>query len=101
MLAASFVWVWPSPEQFFWLVMIGVLGTAGNATMTRAFKIGEMIAVAPVWYVRLIWAAILGYLLFAEVPATATWTGAAMIIGAGIYLSRLEVRRARAVRDKI
>ncbi|MDP6429795.1 MAG: DMT family transporter [Rhodospirillales bacterium] len=101
LLAASFVWVWPSPEQFFWLVMIGVLGTAGNATMTRAFKIGEMVAVAPVWYVRLIWAAILGYLLFAEVPATATWIGAAMIVGAGIYLSRLEVRRARAERGKI
>ena len=95
-LAAAFFWTWPTAEQYFWLVMIGVFGTAGNATMTRAYKIGEMNAVAPIWYVRLIFAAILGFFLFAEVPGTAVWAGAALIIGAGIYLSRFEMRRAAA-----
>ena len=100
LLAALFFWTWPTPEQWFWLAMIGILGTAGNATMTRAYKIGEMNAVAPVWYVRLIFAAILGFILFAEVPGVAIWIGATLIIGAGIYLSRLEVRRAAASADK-
>jgi len=100
LLAALFFWTWPTPEQWFWLAMIGILGTAGNATMTRAYKIGEMNAVAPVWYVRLIFAAILGFILFAEVPGAAVWIGAALIIAAGIYLSRLEARRAATSVEK-
>jgi drug/metabolite transporter (DMT)-like permease len=97
LFAASYFWTWPTPEQWFWLVMLGVLGTAGNATMTRAYKIGEMNAVAPMWYVRLIWVAIIGFVLFGEVPGTAVWIGAALIIGSGIYLARLEMRRASAM----
>jgi drug/metabolite transporter (DMT)-like permease len=100
LVAATLFWTWPTPEQWFWLVMLGVLGTAGNATMTRAYKIGELAAVAPMWYVRLIWVAIIGFVLFGEVPGTAVWIGAALIIGSGIYLSRLEMRRAAADREK-
>jgi len=44
--------------------------------------------------------AIIGFFLFGEVPGAAVWTGAALIIGAGIYLSRLEMKRSKTERPK-
>jgi drug/metabolite transporter (DMT)-like permease len=96
LIFASFFWEWPTMEQLFWLFMVGALGTLGNASMTRAFKIGEMTVLAPVMYIRLIWAALLGFIFFSELPSAWTWSGAAMIASAGIYLSRLEHRRAKS-----
>jgi len=96
LILAAFVWVWPTWDQWFFLFLIGALGTMGNATMTNAFKVGEMTALAPVMYVRLVWAALLGFVLFSEIPDMFTGLGAAMIVVAGVYLSRLESRRAKA-----
>jgi drug/metabolite transporter (DMT)-like permease len=95
---ALFVWTWPTADQLFWLFMIGLFGAAGNATATLGFKIGEMTAVAPMMYVRLIWAALFGLLIFGETPDVFTLIGSVMIVAAGIYLSQGERHRAR---DKI
>ena len=95
---ALFVWTWPTPTQLFWLFTIGLLGTAGSAMAGQAYKIGEMTVIAPVLYVRLIWAGLFGFLLFDEIPGALVWTGASMIVLAGLYMSRSEMRRARANR---
>lgn len=95
LLAALFFWVWPSPEQLLWLFVIGVTGTLGNWSMTMAYKIGEMTAIAPVAYTQLVWAALIGFVAFGEIPDVWTWTGAAMIAAAGIILSRMEAKRAK------
>ena len=72
---------------------MGGLGTAGNATLTRAFKMGDVTILAPLIYVRLVWGALFGFVLFAEIPGPWTAAGAALIIGAGVYMSRLEPNR--------
>jgi drug/metabolite transporter (DMT)-like permease len=94
-VASLFFWVWPTPEQFFWLVIVGAIGTLGNWTMTMAYKIGEMTACAPVAYTQLVWAAFIGFAVFGEIPDLWTWIGAAMIAASGIALSRMEARRAK------
>ena len=95
LLAALFFWVWPSAEQLLWLALIGVTGTLGNWFMTMAYKIGEMTVIAPIAYTQLVWAALIGFIAFGEIPDVWTWAGAAMIAAAGIILSRMEVKRAK------
>jgi len=92
-IAASFVWTWPSLLELIALAAMGGLGTAGNATLTRALKMGDVTILAPLIYVRLVWGALFGFVLFAEIPGPWTAVGAALIIGAGIYMSRLEPNR--------
>jgi drug/metabolite transporter (DMT)-like permease len=43
-------------------------------------------------YVRLLFAAVIGYFAFAEAPGLHTWVGAALIVGAGIYIARREAQ---------
>jgi hypothetical protein len=50
------------------LVLVGVLGAIGQFFQVRAFAIGELTAVAPMDYARLIFAGILGFVVFAEIP---------------------------------
>ena len=52
-------------------------------------------AVEPISFFRLIWAAIFGFIFFAEIPSIWMWIGAATIIGAVTYLARIEVKSAR------
>jgi drug/metabolite transporter (DMT)-like permease len=93
---ALFFWTWPSWEQLGLLFVMGVAGTLGNWFMTQAYKIGEMTALAPAAYSQLVWAAIIGFIVYREIPDASVWIGAAMIIAAGVLLSRLEARRANA-----
>jgi drug/metabolite transporter (DMT)-like permease len=88
--AAVFFWTWPSPMELFWLFVIGATGTLGNWAMTQAYKIGEMTVTAPVAYSQIVWTAALAWAVFDQYPTQWTWIGAAMIVAAGILLSRME-----------
>ncbi len=92
---AVFFWTWPTPMQLFWLFAIGATGTLGNWAMTQAYKIGEMTVTAPVAYSQIIWTAALAWVVFDQYPTHWTWIGAAMIVTAGIFLSRMEARPAK------
>lgn len=87
---ALFVWQWPTPEQWGWLVFIGLAGSAGQFAMAEAFKYAETFVVTPIDFVRLIWAALFGFLLFGEVPEIATWMGGAMILGSTAFIAYRE-----------
>jgi drug/metabolite transporter (DMT)-like permease len=97
LIPASFVWQWPSMEQYFWLFMTGVLSSVAGLMFAKAYQVGEVTAVAPMSFSRLIFAAIVGFVFFSEIPEIWVWAGGAVIIAAGIYLGRIEARLARAV----
>lgn len=77
-------------------IMLGALvfGTAGYWAITAASRTGEVSVVAPFRYVRLIFAIIIGALVFAERPDMLTLIGAGLIIGSGLYAFARE-KRAR------
>lgn len=75
------------------LALVGVAGTLGQFLMVGAFQVAEASALAPVDYVRLIFAVGAGYVLFDEVPDIWTWLGAGVILSAVAYATH----RARAV----
>ena len=88
------IWVWEHPVGIEWVLLaaIGVVTTGGMVCFVRAFAVGEANAVGPSEYVRLIYAALFGYFLFAEIPSVWTGAGAAVIVGATYYIARSESR---------
>ena len=97
---ALFVWSMPSPEQWFWLIVIGVLGTFGQVAVTQSLKETETNVVMPFDFLKLIWATILGYLIFAEVPHVFVWIGGAMIFASTSYIAYRENQVARKTGER-
>ena len=89
------VWVDPTWEQLGWLVLMGLFGTIGQRTMSRGFAAADASIMLPVDFVRLIFAAIFGLVLFGEVPSVYTGIGGALIFGATVYIARREALKAR------
>ena len=90
-------------EQFLILLGIGVSGTFGQSLITLALRYGPVSSVVVMDYSNLIWATLLGWLVFATVPPLSTWLGAPLIIGAGITIAWRErvlgMRRRAAARQ--
>ena len=85
-----YYWQTPSLGQFAWLVIIGVLAFFGQICLSRAIALAEVTLVAPVDFLRLPFAAIFGFVLFAEVPDTWTLAGGTIIAVASAYIVRRE-----------
>lgn len=86
------LWVWPTAEQWFWLVLLSLFGTAGQWLITKAYQVGEASALAPLDFSRLVLAGFTGFVFFAEVPTPTTLIGAAIVIGATLYTMRRNAR---------
>jgi drug/metabolite transporter (DMT)-like permease len=86
------VWQWPDATQFFLLLLVGGLASGGHFFMTNAVRIGDMATVMSVDFFRLIWAALLGYLVFADVLDAGTILGAAIIFASAWYIVMRETR---------
>ena len=71
------------------------LSTVGYYAVTASMRVGEVSAVAPFRYTRLVFAAVLGFLIFDEVLDAMSLLGAVLIIGSGIYAMIREGRAAR------
>jgi len=87
------VWSWP-PTNDWWPFMVGMglSGTLGHLCWVRAIALSEISLVVTYDYVRLLFAAIIGYFAFAELPMLHTWIGSAIIVGSGIYIARREAQ---------
>jgi len=87
------VWSWP-PSVSWWPFMIGMglAGTLGHLCWVRALGMAEVSLVVSYDYVRLLFAALIGYWAFSEAPGLHTWIGAALIVGSGIYIARREAQ---------
>jgi drug/metabolite transporter (DMT)-like permease len=76
------------------LIGIGVIGNLGQIALTTALKLGPVSIVVPMDYSSLLWATLYGWLLFGSFPGLATWVGAPIIIGSGLYIVwREHIRR--------
>jgi drug/metabolite transporter (DMT)-like permease len=98
LVPALFVWQWPGLRLLLMLAAMGALGTAAHVVQTYSYRDGEITLVEPTGYLRLVWAAAVGFILFAEVPEIWTWAGTAVIIFGATLLLREEIRIARAGR---
>ncbi len=100
-LPAWLWWVSPTPEQWVWLAVLSLFGTAGQWLITRAYQVGEAAALAPLDFSRLILASLTGFVFFAEIPALTTWIGAAIVISATLYTIRKNARAKPATPEPL
>ena len=90
LVPAIFFWTWPTMENWLWLILLGTGGSLAHVLQAHAYKVGEITAVEPVSYIRLLWAALFGFILFNELPSTWTWIGTAIIVSGAILLTHSE-----------
>lgn len=96
---AMYVWRPPTIEEFGWLFLTAAFATAGHYTLTRALQAAPVTVTQPVTFLQLVWAVILGMVVFGEAIDPYVIVGAAIIIAATTYIAHREViaaRRARA-----
>jgi drug/metabolite transporter (DMT)-like permease len=78
------------------MLIQGAASAAGQFAFIRAFRFGEASMLAPIEFTSLIWATLFGLWLWGDFPTVTVLVGAALIIGANLYLTRREAQIARA-----
>lgn len=88
LVPAAIVWVTPTVRDAALFVAVGMLGVSGHLLLACAFAKAEAARLAPLEYTALVWAVILGFAFFGEVPTLSTMAGAALILGGALIASR-------------
>ena len=85
-LAIPYAWVTPTWPALFVLSVVGVISITGSFLLNRALQLAPASVVAPFQYASIIWAIVLGYAAFGDIPDLALLAGAVIIIGAGLFI---------------
>ncbi|MDP6947526.1 MAG: DMT family transporter [Arenicellales bacterium] len=96
---ALVVWRTPTLEELVLLFVTAVLATSGHYTLNRAFQAAELTALQPFSFLQLVWATLLGLLMFGERPDFWIWAGAGLIVISATWIARREVSESRAQRN--
>jgi len=101
MLAASAfafdgTWRLPSPLDFGYLILAGLLSGAAHYLLIETFVLAEAAVVAPFRYSALIWGLLIGFFVWGDLPTELDWLGVFLIVGSGIYIIHRESMRRRA-----
>lgn len=96
LLPAIFTWITPTPFEFALLIVIGLMGMGGQALITHGLGMGDATALVPLDYLRVIYAAVLGFVFFGEIPGALSFAGMALIMAASLYLVLSERRPRKA-----
>jgi drug/metabolite transporter (DMT)-like permease len=83
---APFGWVDPSLRDYGLLGLLGVVALFAHIATNKALKLAPASTVVPYQYTLIVWAVILGYLVFGDVPPLSTLVGAVIIVAAGVWI---------------
>jgi drug/metabolite transporter (DMT)-like permease len=93
-------WVWPSPIEWGIVAAIGLMGGSAQILLTIAYRSAPVSVVAPFDYMALVYAFILGFVFFAEIPDAYLIVGGATVVASGIYIVHRETVLARQRRRR-
>lgn len=79
-------WVTPGPRDYLLLGLLGIVALFAHACVNRSLKLAPASIVVPYQYTLILWAMVLGYLVFDDVPSLFLIAGAAIIVAAGIFI---------------
>lgn len=85
-------WQTPSLVQWGTFAVAGFLGTASHYCLTRSFAVVDISATQSVKFLDLLWASLLGWLVFADQPSQSTLMGGAVICVVTIWIAKREAR---------
>ena len=93
---AAVYWQPVSAEVFYWCILLAALSTVGHYTLIRSYSLIDVSLTVPFDFTRLVWASLIAYFAFAEVPDAYTYAGAAVIVTSAAYIAyRERVRKSR------
>ena len=93
LVPALFFWQWPNAEQLGLLTILGILGSLGHLAFAESLRQADTTAVMPFEFLRMLWATIIGYSLFAERPDLFTWIGGAVIFASATFVALAEAKK--------
>ncbi len=86
LLTLPFGWHSPTAPQYAALISIGLLGGVSHIVLTESYRHAPASVVAPFDYTAMIWAFLLGYWIFGEVPTVYVFVGAVIVAAAGLFV---------------
>lgn len=92
--------VLPEGLNWLWLFGVGFWAAASHMCMTVALKCAPASTLAPLHYLEIVTAVVIGYLVFGDFPNALTWAGIAIIVASGLYIihrERVTLHQARSV----
>ena len=96
LIAALFVWQWPTLGQLGLLLAISTIGTLAQISLSQAFREADSTVILPMDFTKLVWASLLGYAIFAEVPDPWAWVGGLVVFSGVLGVAYSERRRGAA-----
>jgi drug/metabolite transporter (DMT)-like permease len=101
LLTLPFGWLMPSGLELAALIATGIFGGLAHILLTESYRLAPASLIAPFDYTSMLWALLLGFLVFGELPGIYVYIGAAIIAAAGLFViwreRQLGLQRARAV----
>ncbi|MEP4766299.1 MAG: DMT family transporter [Roseibium sp.] len=93
LLTLSAGWIWPSQAWVFpdletaaLLVLVGLAGGVGQILLTQSYRYADASTIAPFDYVNMLWAIVVGWVIFSETPVPEVVLGALIVIAAGVFV---------------
>lgn len=90
-----FGWVMPDTLTLVLLVLSGLLGGVGQLLLTQAVRVAPIAAIAPFDYTQLLWASLIAYAVWGDLPRPSTLLGAGVVAASGLYIVYREASLAR------
>lgn len=94
-LIIPFYWTDPTPREWLFMVLIGLISVVGHSMLVFAYERATASFLAPFAYIQLIWATLLGYLVFGTLPDQWIAAGSVLIVASGVYTVHRERVRYR------
>jgi drug/metabolite transporter (DMT)-like permease len=98
-LTLPFAWHTPTGSELVALISLGIFGGIAHIFLTESYRHATASVVAPFDYSAMLWALLLGYWLFGELPSALVYVGASIVAGAGLFViwreRQLGLKRAR------
>lgn len=91
-----FAWLTPGPIDMALLCLLGIVATVAHFILNKAVSVAPTSVVAPYQYTSIIWAMALGYMVWGDVPTSQALFGAALVIGAGLFILYRERKLQKA-----
>jgi drug/metabolite transporter (DMT)-like permease len=86
---------WPTPADAAMLALSGVANALAQYLWTRALHLAPAAAVSPFYYFLLVWALVIGFLAWGDVPTIGLLSGSAIVVASGLFLLWHETGRGR------
>jgi drug/metabolite transporter (DMT)-like permease len=92
-MTLPFLWVTPGWDELWLLLAVGLVGGVAQVLLTEAFASAQVSSLGAYSYTGILWAVLLGWIVFGDVPGAMTFIGAGLIALASLYILHREIRR--------